>query len=407
MSVLGIICEYNPFHSGHKYHIEKSKEITGSNYVVAVMSGSFVQRGEPAFMDKWSRANMALENGIDLVIELPFIYASQRAESFADGAIRLLNGLNIVDHICFGSESNDLPLLQKIAEILANPNKEFMFILNKFLSENFSYPVARSKALEIYFDDNLGNILNSSNNILAIEYLKAMKISNSKIKPNILLRQGAAYNSLDISHDFMSATGIRNLATQGSFDKIQAHMDRKSTDIMKDFYNEFDDFNSLEKYEEFIFFKLRFEKPEDIMDSTQDLLNRLMNNALIYKDLGSLIDNTISKTYTKSRIKRVLVHILFNLKKNTFVQIDEIYPSYIRVLGANDEGLKLLRSIKEKSSLPIINKFSSYHKLRNENIDKIIAFDKLATDLFYYPLKNKTYNMDYSISPYIKKNTPK
>ena len=180
--VLGIVAEYNPFHNGHLYHIEKSKKLSNADLTICIMSGNFTQRGEPAIIDKWSRTKMALEAGIDLVIELPLIYSISSAENFAYGSINILNKLGIVDAISFGSEAGDINILNSIADILHNQPKEYVSLLNHELSKGVSYPKAQEKAVLMYLGDirRYANVLSSPNNILGIEYLKAIK----RIKSN-------------------------------------------------------------------------------------------------------------------------------------------------------------------------------------------------------------------------------
>ena len=187
MKIVGLITEYNPFHNGHLYHLEKSKSITGCDYTVSVMSGNFLQRGEPALTDKWIRAKMAIDNGVDLVIELPTLYACQSAEFFAYGAIKLLDSLNVIDYVSFGSEVGSIKDLKKIASILVNEPKEFKDILRDTLKLGIAFPKARSQALKKYLTlknitiDNVEDILNNPNNILGIEYIKALLKIDSKI----------------------------------------------------------------------------------------------------------------------------------------------------------------------------------------------------------------------------------
>lgn len=191
-NVLAIIGEYNPFHNGHLYHLNKSKEIAKSDYTIAIMSGNFVQRGTPAIIDKWSRAKMALLNGIDLVIELPSIYSISSAENFAMGAIKILNSLKIVDKFSFGAETDDIEILQQFADILTDEPPEFKSLLNHELSKGVSFPKARENALLMYLNDirKYANILSSPNNILAIEYLKALNYTESELMPIAVKRVG-------------------------------------------------------------------------------------------------------------------------------------------------------------------------------------------------------------------------
>lgn len=201
--VLGIICEYNPFHNGHLYHLEQSKKMTGSNYTVAIMSGNFTQRGSTAIIDKWSRAEAALKNGVDLVIELPVLYATSSAENFADGAINILNSLKVVDYLSFGSETSDIETLDKIADILYKEPKTYKNLLSTELKKGLSFPKARENALLAYLDDKkYGNILSSPNNILGIEYIKALKKYKSNIKPISITRFEAGHNDLGYSRKY-------------------------------------------------------------------------------------------------------------------------------------------------------------------------------------------------------------
>ena len=191
-NVLAIIGEYNPFHNGHLYHLNKSKEKANAKYTIAIMSGNFVQRGNTAVLDKWTRAKMAILNGVDLVIELPCIYSISSAENFAMGAIKILNSLKIVDTISFGTETDDISLLQEFADILTDEPEEFKSLLSHELSKGISFPKARENALLMYLNDirRYANVLSSPNNILAIEYLKALKETNSPIVPMAVKRIG-------------------------------------------------------------------------------------------------------------------------------------------------------------------------------------------------------------------------
>ncbi len=232
--VLGIIAEYNPFHNGHLYHLAESKKAINANYTVAIMSGNFVQRGDTSLINKWSKAEMALKNGIDLVIELPLIYSISSAENFARGSIKLLNSLNIVDYLSFGSELCDVTILNEFARVLYTEPKEYVSILNHELGKGFSYPKARENALLIYLNDirKYANILSSPNNILAIEYLKALKEENSPIIPISIRRNKVDYNDTQIVDGFASATAIRKIALTNDVWSLRKAMPKTSFDIM-------------------------------------------------------------------------------------------------------------------------------------------------------------------------------
>ena len=221
--VLGIIAEYNPFHNGHMYHLQKAKEQSGAQYCICVMSGNFVQRGNTSIVNKWKKAEMALLNGVDLVIELPTIYSVASAEGFSLGAIKLLNNLKIVDAISFGTETSDFAALNNISSIVNEEPMKYKSILNSELKKGLSFPKARENALMLYLNDNkrYDNILNTPNNILAIEYLKALKKIKSTIQPIPIKREKVYYNDNVIVDEFASATAIRKLLKNEEFSEIR------------------------------------------------------------------------------------------------------------------------------------------------------------------------------------------
>lgn len=216
MKVVGLITEYNPFHNGHKYHLEASKEKASATHSIAVMSGNFLQRGEPALLDKWTRAKMAVDSGVDLVLELPTVFATQSAEYFAHGALSVLEDTNVVDSLCFGSELGDTELLKDIADVLVDEPLEFKNILKKHLNLGLSFPKARSLALKAFFEhakyshfEKIEKIVESPNNILGIEYMKSLIKLKSKITPLTIKRVYSNYHDKDINSSIASATSIR------------------------------------------------------------------------------------------------------------------------------------------------------------------------------------------------------
>ena len=225
-NVLGIIAEYNPFHNGHLYHLQKSKKMTNSEYTICVMSGNFVQRGDTSLIDKWTKTKMALDNGIDLVIELPTLYATSSSENFALGAIKILNELKIVDFLSFGSENCEIDVLNNIANVLYEEPKQFTALLSHELSKGLSFPKARENALLMYLNNiqKYSNILNQSNNILGIEYLKALKKTKSHIIPVSVKREKVYYNSHNVVDEYASATAIRELLKHNAYDEIRCVM---------------------------------------------------------------------------------------------------------------------------------------------------------------------------------------
>lgn len=416
MTVVGFVTEYNPFHFGHKYHLEQSIKETNAEYSVAIMSGSFVQRGEPSLIDKWTKAKIAVDNGVDLVIELPFVFAVQSAELFAYGSVKLLDSLNVVDYISFGSELGELEPLQNIANVLVKEPPFFQERLKYHLSNGSSFAVARSNAIVDYFNahhtnlqHDLMEILNNSNNILAIEYLKSLKKINSKIKPLTIKRSGSNYKDIEIGHGFASATAIRTLLKNKGLESVKDIVPKATYFYLSEFYNEHSSFNYIENYNQILIYLLRTINKEELrkyMDVEQGLENRLIDLSHKYNDIIEIIDNAVTKRYPRTRIQRILIQLLNQLDKFTFKNLINKYPSYIRVLGANKKGLTLLNKIKKNSSLPIITKFSDYKYFDNDGLKEILLFDKKATDMFYIGLNSpkSMSNMDYFTSPYINKS---
>ncbi|WP_077367383.1 nucleotidyltransferase [Anaerosalibacter sp. Marseille-P3206] len=415
MKVVSFIVEYNPFHYGHLYHLNKSKEITGCDYSVAVMSGSFVQRGEPSLIDKWSKAKMAVENGVDLVIEMPTIYSIQSAELFALGGIKLLNSLNIIDYISFGSEIGYIEPLKILAELFVEEPNEYKSLLKKHLDNGLSFSIARSNATVEYLSKrrnvkyDFKNILESSNNILAIEYLKILYKYNFDIIPITINRVGQGYKEEDISNTIASATAIRKELFNNNLDIVKNNLPPKSYNILLDYLHRYQYFNKLDNYSKILMYLLRTVDKEtllQILDMENGLENRLIKYGLKYNSITQVIDETTTKRYPKSRIQRILIQLLLNLDKKTFIRLNNSYPNYIRVLGMNEKGMFLLRKIKSNSKLPIINRFSDYYKYKNPYLDEIIQYDKIATDLFFLGLGTNQINLgnkDFTTSPYINK----
>lgn len=420
MDVVGLIAEYNPFHNGHLYHLNKSKSITKSNYSIAVMSGNFLQRGEPALLDKWSRAKMAVDSGVDLVLELPFIYASRSAEYFSDGAVKTLDALGVVDSLCFGSEEGNVLNLKNIADVLVLEPEDFKLSLKKHLDLGESFPKARALSLIEYFQNNklgfnkpeeIEDIVSSPNNILAIEYMKSLKKINSKIKPFTIKRTSNNYHDKSISGNISSATSIRvDYFLNKNLDKILNVVPNPTLKYMDEFLKSHNNFNSLEHFEEILLYIFRFinyDKLSNIIDVDEGLQNRIIKAFSSSNDLEEIMKNIKTKRYPETRIKRILVHALMDLSKETFKRLDIEGPRYIRVLGANKSGLELLSEIKLKSKLPIITKFSNYHKLNDKVLNEMIELDKEASDLYFTGLnkftKKPNMNLDFLTSPYIKK----
>ena len=362
MKVTGIIAEYNPFHNGHRNQIERARQLTGADYVIVVMSGNFTQRGTPAIIDKYSRAKMALMGGADLVLELPVCYATGSAEYFAAGAIALLNQLGCVDSICFGSECGDIVPLKKIADALVNETDEFRRILKSKLKNGITYPVARNAALAETLDGfiTFDTILGSPNNILGIEYIKALIRQNSSIEPFTNQRIGSDYHSYKLADSFSSAISIRqSLSMQDNLDMVRTQLPTATYEIMKeDFHKTFPvfaaDFSSMLK------FKLNRERNEGFtqyMDVTQAISDKLVKETFEMQGFDEFCDTLKSKDVTYVRISRCLSHILLDIYAEDVQQyMDSGIAFYAKVLGLKEDAAPLTKAIKKHGSIPLITK---------------------------------------------------
>lgn len=413
MKVVGLVTEYNPFHLGHKYHLDKSKELTGATHSIAVMSSSFVQRGEPALVDKWTRAKMAIDNGVDLVIELPCLFSVQSAELFAYGGISILNSLNAVDYLAFGSENGFIEPLSKAAIILNDEPLIYKNKLREQLNLGMSYSASRSIALEYYIKEvnpndsfSYSELIKQSNNILGIEYLKAIYKLKSSIIPVTLKRQGNNYKDLEITANIASATGIRNSLINYDFEQIKNQLPKISYDYLSDFYSDNNSFNFLDNYNQifqYLFRTARANEMKDIMDMENGLENRILEMGLKLNNINDIVESITTKRYPSTRIKRILIHMLLDIKKETIKKVYSSPVEYIRILGSNKKGMEILNKINEKSQVSIITKFSNYKKFKNEYINIMLELEEKATDLYFLGVNQKPYKkMDYIISPYIK-----
>ncbi|MBS4536093.1 nucleotidyltransferase [Clostridium sp. D2Q-14] len=404
MNIVGLITEYNPFHNGHKYHLKQSKHETKCDYSISIMSGNFVQRGEPAIIDKWHRAKMAIDSGVDLVLELPTIYSTMSAEFFAYGAVRLLNELNVVDFISFGSETNNIKSFDKIANILINETPIFKDTIKYHLNKGLSYPKARAKTLKkILNDTKIINILNNPNNILAIEYMKALKILNSSIKPHSVQRIGAGYHDINLSENISSATGIRNSLLKNNIltQDLINNLPKSSRKYINEYLKKYSNFNTLANYNDILLYKLRTINPKTMkkfFDIEDGLENRIIEEANKSDNIISIINSVKTKRYAYTRLQRILIHILLDIKFEKEHILN--FPLYARILGANSKGFKILNEIKNNSNISIINKVAHYKKK-----NPIFYLDIQASNIYFLGTKNTTKiknNFDYHISPYIK-----
>lgn len=376
--VLGVIVEYNPFHNGHLYHIEKSKEATGCDYVVGVMSGNYVQRGEPAIVNKWARAQIALNNGVDVVIDLPTVYATQSAEGFSMGTINLLAKTGIVTDLVFGSESGDVKPLVDLAKKLLELEKTD--IIKKKLKEGISYAHALRELV-----GNCG-LLNGSNNILAVEYIKEVLKKNIPFNINTIKRFNNNYNDLSLPQGdnfIASATSLRpQIINQGNYSK---YLPQKSYQILNQALL-YQNPGRLDKMSPFLF-NLLIRNGKDLnklLRLEDGLENRIKKYATDCETISQLVEKVRSKRYAKSRISRILLHFMLNIERDLVMESNENPGKYLRILGCTNKGLKLLKSIKGNSDIPMCLNFNKLIRSFPENSieRKQLELESLASNIY-------------------------
>lgn len=387
MKAVGLVTEYNPFHNGHLYHLNKAMELTGADISVAVMSGDFVQRGEPAVLDKYTRASMALNSGVNLVIELPVNYAVSSAESFAAGALKVLDYIK-ADSIAFGSESGDIEGLSELAHILCDNEDMLYKEISKYTANGISYAAARQKTVEKLTDKDTAEMLTSSNNILAVEYLKAIIKNNYAIKPYTVQRQGDSYNDTDIRSEYASATALReNLKADNisEYIPVKAGLILSSNtnyiypdDITEVLFTRLLDILFASNYDKNVFIENVMQYPDvskeiagRLYKSAMDMITRTVPQRSESKDnwafsFGSLCEHIKTKEVPLSRIKRALVRITLGLDKKHM----EKYANepYIRVLGFDKKGQEYLSYIRKTVEVPLVTKTADYKEILLDDI---------------------------------------
>ncbi len=394
MQAIGIVAEYNPFHNGHNYHIAQTKEhLPESDGVIAVMSGNFTQRGEPAIFDKWTRAQAALYGGADLVLELPTAFATRSAGYFAEGAVLTLASTGLVSHLSCGVESSNdfdiLQALQRISQVLAEEPLQYRSYLYDNLAEGMSYPSARQAAL-IRYGINEAEWLDTPNNILALEYLQTITKQNLSIAPMFIPRAGG-YHSESLPTDqlqFASATAIRKHLMQND-SAWKSHMPKYSSQLLQECLEDGIPPMQIDYFTQILLFLLRRSSPQElytIVDMIEGIENRIYDaaqrdNICTMDDLCMAIK---SKRFTYTRIKRTLLHILLGF--TTAYEAKE--PAYIRILGFNATGQKLLKEMKKKAMLPILIRPARQRNELSEQGRKLLNLDIRATNLYFTGYEN-------------------
>lgn len=394
MKSVGIIAEYNPFHNGHKFHLEKSLEITGAEVSVAVISGNFTQRGEPAILDKWTRAEMAVRNGINLVVEMPVMFACNNAGYFARGGVEILENLGC-DYISFGSESGNIEELAGIARAMEMHREEINEGVRMAVKEGQAYPQARADVLSSIFDREALEEIESPNNLLALEYLRFIK----QAKPVTVKRQGSGYHELEAKDNMASATGIRKLlAEDGDISTLVPDITREILIARREKFCNVDMLFSIMAAKILISSESEL---NGIFGAEEGLGSKMKNHIRYWKTMEEMIDGLKSKRYTRTRISRLLAMTLLGITREEVKQAQ----NYIRVLAFDEKGSRYLKEVKKSEScrLPILTNINKEAQLYPE-IKNTLAKDILASDLYNLAAGKDLYQCsDYVQMPFIKK----
>ncbi len=378
MNIMAIICEYNPFHKGHAYQIQTHKESLKADGVLCLMSGNFVQRGAPSIYDKWTRAEVAVRNGADLVLELPVVYAAQSAMRFAHGAVSLLDALGVVKFLSFGSECGDLDALLSAASCISSD--AFWELVKEEMKNGDSFPKARETVLRTHFPDIDADTVSKPNNILALEYLNALHKLKSNMIPKTVKR----------NFEFVSSSSIR--------EKMEHHEDvspfvpfmPNATPYDKDAFDAIVSYHFRKETEETL---------REIADVKEGLENRFLVCANETYGFDALSDAVKTKRYTKTRIDRIIINALLGIKDED----TEAAPCYARVLAFNDTGKKMINEINKNSSIPVIIKAKDWIESENKALCDMLKKDILATDIYALLTDDKKGGKDFTTSPkYIK-----
>lgn len=420
MRIASIISEYNPFHEGHKYHMEKTKKITAADYTIVLMSGNFTQRGTPAILDKYARCAQALAGGADLVLELPVCFAAASAEGFAFGAVSILHKLGIVDSLVFGSEAGKMDHFQKVSALLASEPALYREMLQKALKQGLSYPKARANALGEYFPDIPEDFFHSPNNILGIEYCRALNYFSSSITPVTISRKDNLYHDKDLSDTgkLSSATAIREVltktfsspslasvkkatpSTEPDFSRLLSHLPKSSLEILQKNWGHSTpivsrDFSLLLKYK---LLSVPRSSYTDYFDVSPDLADRIYNHLDAYETFDTFPDLLKTKELTRSRIERSLLHILLDIRKEDALAFrDAGYGQYARILGFRKDSVSLLHEIKKNASIPLISKLADSVKeldplslsMLEMDIKAAHIYESVVADKFGTPFRNE------------------
>ncbi len=378
MNVIGIVCEYNPFHLGHLYQLKKVKEMYPHSIIIVVCSSNFTQRGDVSIINKWDKTKIALDYGVDIFIELPFGYATQSSDIFAKGAIEILNHLKI-NTLVFGSESNNIQELTNLANIQLN-NKEYNNIVKDYLDNGINYPTALSKALS----DITNTTINKPNDLLGLSYIKEIIRNNYKITP-VTIKRTNDYHSKDINSNIINASLIRKLLIEKN--DITNYIPNNTYKYLK--LLSLNDFYPYLKYQ----IINNSNKLNNYQTVDEGIENRIIKNIYKSSNYNELVMNIKTKRYTYNKINRMLLHILTNFTKE---EAQSIKIDYIRLLGFTNAGQKYLNSIKKDINIPIITRYKP-------NISNLLDLEFRANSIYAFVTNNfELIKLEYNSKPIIK-----
>ncbi|MDE6905797.1 MAG: nucleotidyltransferase family protein [Lachnospiraceae bacterium] len=395
MNVTGIIAEYNPFHRGHAYHIAKARELTDADYVIVVMSGNFVQRGAPALTDKFTRAEMALKNGADMVFELPALWAAAAAPDFAAGGTAFLDKLGCVTHISYGCETEKPELLFQLADFLAQEPRDFSLALQKSQRAGMNYPLAMEQAFDGWAKKNPSDdffstgaekfhgILSSPNNILGLEYQKNLLGRHSSLIPCPVPRMGSGYHTPDLETCFSSATAIRNAIFSGREVPLEQYMPKTAANLLppKKYLLRENDFSQM------LYYKLLSESSlgyESYLGSSPFLSNRIKNHLDSFIDYSGFCETVKTKDVTYTKVSRLLLHILLNMTwEDCALSKDLDYIPCFRLLGFRSAAKSLLKIIEKQGDVPILTKPARAKSLLTKKAFSLYEKEIFSSNLYY------------------------
>ena len=402
MKSLGVIVEYNPFHNGHQYHLEQSRQATGADVVIAVMSGQFLQRGEPALVSKWTRTKMALSNGIDIVVELPYAFATQKAEIFASGSISILSGMQC-DTVCFGSEQGNIRDFERTLTIMESKKEEYDQLVHTYSQKGFSFPKASSLAFTEITKQEMVLDLTQPNNILGYHYVKAIREQNSLLQAFTIERTNAGYHDPDFNTSTIaSATSIRKALFHhgGQIEKVKQYVPVGTYQFLAHYLKQAGGFHCWEDYFHLLKYRILCSSPSElaeIYEVEEGLEHRLKQSMKESHTFEEFMTKLKTKRYTWTRLQRMCTHLLTNTKKEAMQRITSTKKSeYIRLLGMSKKGQNYLKQIKKETSIPLLSKVSS---MESAMLDMDIRATNTYAMTFPEAARSQWMQLEYSKPP--------